>query len=437
MKNASIPFRFRSLSLALAGIFLCASAMPQSAAAAGAKWWKGNLHTHTLWSDGDDYPEMITGWYKEAGHHFLMLSDHNILSAGEKWIDAEKNKGGKTALDKYLAKYGADWVETRMKDGRKQVRLRGLAEFRGKFEEKNKFLMIQGQEITARYLAGPGKGSFPVHVNVTNSKELIIPQSGTSVEDVLRKNVDAVMEQRRKTGQPMFPHLNHPNFYFAVTAEELMKVRNERFFEVYNGHPSVHNEGDETHAGTERIWDIINTFRLTELGMDALYGLATDDGHAYHEFSSKKSNPGRGWVMVKSKKLAPASLVEAMEAGDFYSSSGVVLKYVKRGKKKLSIKIQGESGVTYTTQFIGTRKGFDRKSEPVKGAAGKVMRATRRYSSDIGAVLKEVTGLSPSCTLKGDEIYVRARIISSKKKINPYREGEFETAWTQPLVNSR
>ena len=29
------------------------------AGAAEARWWKGNLHTHSLWSDGDDFPESI------------------------------------------------------------------------------------------------------------------------------------------------------------------------------------------------------------------------------------------------------------------------------------------------------------------------------------------------------------------------------------------
>ena len=51
-----------------------------------AKWWKGNLHTHSLWSDGDDFPEMIVNWYVEHGYNFLALSDHNILSEGNKWI---------------------------------------------------------------------------------------------------------------------------------------------------------------------------------------------------------------------------------------------------------------------------------------------------------------------------------------------------------------
>ncbi len=412
---------------------ICASNF--DAAAAGAKWWKGNLHTHSLWSDGDDYPESIARWYRENGCHFLMFTDHNVLSAGERWIDVEKNKGGRAAFDKYVKAFGEDWVETRAdKTGRQQVRLRGLAEFRSLFEKRNRFLLIQGEEITARFLPGPGKRSLPVHVNATNLKELVIPQSGSSVADVLRKNVDAVFEQRKRTGQPMFPHLNHPNFFYAVTAEDLMKIANERFFEVYNGHPSVHNEGDETHAGTERMWDIINAFRLGELDMAPLYGLATDDGHSYHDFTPKKSNPGRGWVMVRAPKLTANGMVEAMEAGNFYSSSGVVLKEVKRSRKGLSVRIEGDPDATYTTRFIGTRRNFDRASKPVLDKDGREVRATRRYSRDIGVVLKEVAGLQADYKFAGDELYVRAVIISSKKKVNPYREGEFETAWTQPVV---
>ena len=46
------------------------------------KWYKGNLHTHSYWSDGDEFPEMITDWYKSAGYHFMALSDHNILAEG-------------------------------------------------------------------------------------------------------------------------------------------------------------------------------------------------------------------------------------------------------------------------------------------------------------------------------------------------------------------
>ncbi len=392
------------------------------------RWWKGNLHTHSLWSDGDDYPEMIADWYKQKGYNFLALSDHNILSEGQKWVDAEKNRGGAKALAAYRARFGDGWVEERAAEGKREVRLKPLSEFRHLFEEPNRFLMIQSEEISDSF------ARKPIHINVANIRELVKPQGGTSMVDVMQRNVDAVMEQRKRTGQPMFPHLNHPNFGWAVTAEELMQVKGEKFFEVYNGHPAVHNYGDPQHAGAERIWDIILTRRIAEMDGEVLYGVAVDDSHNYHQQAINRSNPGRGWVMVRSPRLTPEGIVTAMEAGDFYSSTGVRLKDIRKEPNRLTIQIEPESGVTYKTRFVGTRKDYDRRSEPVMDAEGKPLPVTRRYSDQIGTVLAEVSGTSPSYTLKGDELYVRATIISSKPQANPYKEGDTEAAWVQPLV---
>ena len=41
-------------------------------------WWKGNLHAHSLWSDGDDFPEMVLDWYRRNGYAFASLSDQNV-----------------------------------------------------------------------------------------------------------------------------------------------------------------------------------------------------------------------------------------------------------------------------------------------------------------------------------------------------------------------
>ena len=141
--------------------------------------------------------------------------------------------------------------------------------------------------------------------------------------------------------------------------------------------------------------------------------------------------------MVRAKHLTAESIVKAMEAGDFYSSSGVTLTDVKRGKNQLSVTIKTEPGATYRTQFIGTRKGTSTASELVPLPTDQPQRTLphRRYSKEIGAVLSEASGANASYTLRGDEIYVRAKIISSKPKVNGSVADEFETAWTQPLVN--
>jgi len=266
---------------------------------AATRWWKGNLHTHSLWSDGDDYPEMISEWYKRHGYDFLGISDHNTLQEGEKWVTVNTNRAGADALQKYLKRHGDSWVVRREEKGKTLVRLKTLKEYRPLFEEPGKFLLVQMEEVTDRYKTSP------IHINVTNIREAIKPRGGSNIVEVMENNIAAVFDQRRRTGQPMFPHLNHPNFGWGVTAEELMRVKGERFFEVYNGHPTVNNFGDTNHAGTDRIWDIVLTRRLAELNFGALYGVGTDDSHHYHTNAPNKSNSGRGWVMVRDAVKRP------------------------------------------------------------------------------------------------------------------------------------
>jgi hypothetical protein len=65
--------------------------------------------------------------------------------------------------------------------------------------------------------------------------------------------------------------------------------------------------------------------------------------------------------------------------------------------------------------------------------AGDSASVRYRYDAAIGAVLAEVAGPAASYTFAGDELYVRAKVTSSKPKENPYRPGEVEVAWTQPV----
>ena len=398
------------------------------------KWHRGNMHTHSHWSDGDDYLEMIALWYREHSYDFLVFTDHNTLANKERWVEIEKSKGGRKAFDKLKAKFPEGWVEERMtvdektKESKQEVRLKRFDEVFEKLAEKDKFLLIQGEEISDKF------GKLPIHMNAHNIRDAIPPLGGGSVTEAIQNNINAVIAQRERTKQPMIAHLNHPNFGWGVTAEDLAPVRGENFFEVYNGHPTVYNAGDDTHASCERIWDIINTKRLTELNLPLLYGLATDDGHNYHKIPSRAAEPGRGWVMVLASELTPASLIESLEAGKFYASSGVTLEKIEATAKSLTVTVRPDSEATYTIDFIGTRKDFDPKSEPVRDKDGNELPVTRKYSDTIGAVLKTVQGASAKYEFTGDELYVRARITSSRQHPNPSTVGEPEQAWTQPIL---
>ena len=379
------------------------------------RWFKGNTHTHSLWSDGDAAPEHIADWYKSHGYDFLVLSDHNILLEGEKWVKVGKEK--KEVLSEHVEdlvrRFGASSVELREKNGVREMKLHTLSQLRAQCEEADKFLFIAGEEITDKFKEKVGEKTVerPIHHGSFNHTHLIPAPGGSSVRDVLERTVAAVEAEAKRCGKPVLVHLNHPNFGpWGVTPDDIAHVAGERYFEVYNGHRGVHNYGDAEHLSTEKLWDYVLTLRLTKLGGPPLYAFATDDAHNYHK-EQATANPGRGWVMVRASSLDADALTEAMQRGDFYATSGVLLDEVRATPESLSIRIAARPGVKYLTRFVGTR---------ANGTAGEL--------------LQEVEGPTAEYRFKGDEVYVRATVVSDAPHPNGYEKTDVQTAWVQPVV---
>ncbi|WP_235299384.1 CehA/McbA family metallohydrolase domain-containing protein [Portibacter marinus] len=367
------------------------------------KWYKGNLHTHSYWSDGDEFPEVIMDWYKRHDYHFVALSDHNTLAEGDRWVTIRKDSMYQEAFQDYLNSYGENWVTYSIDTGVTRVKLKTLEEYRSKFEEEEQFLIIASEEITDQY------DRKPIHLNATNIQETIEPQGGGSVSEVLQNNIDAVLRQREALQVPMIPHVNHPNFGYALTVSDMIQLEGERFFEVYNGHPQVHNTGDSTHVSTEEMWDLINIAYVNN-DQPLMYGLATDDAHHYHRKGESWSNAGRGWIYVNADSLKPRSLIAAMEAGNFYASTGVELEETLFQDHQLSVKVKAVEGIDYEISFIGCRKGNSTSEEFLK-----------------------VNGTSAQFELESEHLFVRCKITSSKLHPNPVENIRFESAWVQPV----
>lgn len=405
-----------------------------------ARWWRGNTHSHSWWSDGDAPPELITDWYKQHGYHFLVISDHNIIKEGIKWYPIDNTRRPTEQLHyafaQYVDRFGSDWVETRTVDGGREVRLKTMDEYRSLFEEPERFILIRGEEITDSY------NNLPMHANGVNLVEYIEPQGGDNMRDTIQNNLDAVMAQSRRYGQPMLMHLNHPNFVWGQTPEDFFYLDHEPgdgFFEMWNGHSAVRNYGDRYHVSTERMWDIVLSKRLGELNRSVIYGVAVDDAHEYAIWGLGETNPGRGWIMVRSRWLTPNKITEAIKRGDFYNSTGVALSRLRIDEYGIDLAIDARPGVEYTIEFIGTLKDADLQGTPqdIPENLGQGLNLNPhriRYSSDIGQVLETVTGTAARYEVSGDELYVRARITSTQPHGNPFAEGDVEMAWTQPLV---
>ena len=336
-QNVPASMKRLLLLLSMATLLLVAMSGPTNSEVAGstsATWYRGNTHTHTLNSDGDSTPEDVVRWYREHGYQFLVLTDHNFL----------------TAVDALNALHGAD----------------------------ERFLVIKGEEVTDKF------ADKPLHLNGLDVAELVMPQKGTSVVDTLQRNVDAI---RKAQG---VPHINHPNFGWAITADELQQVENNKLFEIFNGHPHVNNQGGGGITGLEAAWDHI----LTSGQM--LYGIAVDDAHVFKRpWDRNAARPGQGWVMVRAERLHPRALLEAMERGDFYASTGVELSELQTNEQEIAITIKEDPTAKYRIQFIG------------KG----------------GKLLKEEIASPARYQIRGDEGYVRGKVLDSNGLM----------AWTQPV----
>jgi len=414
------------LASLLTAIAVSAGHYSASAQDSDKKWYKGNTHTHSLWSDGNDFPEMIVAWYAERGYDFIALSDHDILATEEKWvaesfIKKRQRAIGTGAIEKYRKHFAdqPEWIETR--EGAKdkadtEYRLKRIDEYRKLFEKPGQFLVVQAEEVSNK------AGSKPVHMNAFNmpgSMPIAPVKNDDDVKTVMRKTLQSVAALEEKTGTPILTHLNHPNFQWAITAEELAHVVEEKYFEVYNGHPGINHLGRDGTPGDEKIWDIVNTIRIAELDSTPIYGVATDDSHTYHGGDVR---PGRGWIMVHSDKLEGDSLVISMRAGDFYASSGVSLESISYDKatRKLKLKIASDGDATFTTELIGTRKDYD--AAAADGDTG------------IGEVFETATGTEITFTVPTDALYARATVTSDQRHSDPSFEGQKKQAWLQPVA---
>ncbi len=330
----------RALLFALAATLGC-TAVPATPSVrfevpeAAGVWYKGNTHAHTTESDGDSSPEYVARWYKDHGYDFLVLTDHNVFT-------------DPAAL--------AHLVDST-------------------------FLLIPGEELTMSF------EDASVHVNGLNIPHVVEARTAESLVSTLQANVDAVREVEG------VPHINHPNFRWSFGAEELLQIEHDRLLEIWNGHPTVHNEGGGGTPGMEEVWDVLLT------SGKRIYGIAVDDAHHFQgEFAPHRVNPGRGWLEVRAAALEPIALMEALEAGQFYASTGVELDAVVVTTDRIEIHIRVAADFRYRTTFIGSE----------------------------GRVLAETESNPAVFELTSDEAYVRAKVTDSGGYV----------AWVQPVFTT-
>jgi hypothetical protein len=344
--------------LALALLALLLGHAPLSAQTPAPRWFKGNTHTHTWNSDGDTSPDEVLRWYRSRGYQFIVITDHEYIT--------------------------------------------DVAPLNALLGHPLRFLAISGQELTQRVADSlHPEGLRQAHLNALGATQVTLPlgergiATGTTIPDTYIRNVAAI----RALGA--VAQVNHPNYRWSVAWQQMLVLPDSTLFESWNGHPTVYNDGSTDTSGqcfpsTEVIWDSL----LTRGKL--LFGVADDDSHHFKPQDAENpdlARPGRGWIYVRADTLTPEAILRGVRTGDFYSSTGVVLRDYRASGSEVHVEVIPAADRRYRIEFIGNG----------------------------GRILATIHGMSATYRIRGTEGYVRARVVDSSGR----------RAWMQPMRVNR
>jgi hypothetical protein len=237
-------------------------------------------------------------------------------------------------------------------------------------------LAIAGTEVDV----GRSRLGTSYHLVGIGLSEMIDLPRGVEARHGLPPN--AVVEALRRAGAVVF--IAHP-YWSGLVVDDLLEVVGVAGIEVFNANTEV--DIGKGYSGVH--WDdCLSRGRL-------LFGAANDDAHW------RLPDFGQAWTMVRAEALTPESVVEGLESGAFYASTGAVLEDVMFNGASVTVRV-GAPGASEVRFKCDHRWGH-------RVVAGEKPLETATYA------------------LRGHEKYVRVEVATPSG----------QRAWTNPLFLER
>ena len=250
------------------------------------KFYKANMHCHTVISDGKQTPEEIKEAYKAKGYSIVAFTDHEIMIPHYELRDEE-------------------------------------------------FLPITAYEIQLRDWNTPPNCLKLYHMNVYSPDPNRYLSKTYCKKDAWWGNiVNHFTDEMAEYGL-------EERYYSKEFAQRIIDMATEEGMLVSYNHPvwSLQNYND--YSGLKGLWGVEwynhgcaklgyfdTTTPITDLLSEGerVFPLAADDTHLWEHI-------GGGWIQVKAVSLDYATVFKALKNGDFYSSTGPKIKslYMENG----------------------------------------------------------------------------------------------------------
>lgn len=301
------------------------------------KVFRANLHSHTNISDGSPTPEEMKEYYKSRGYSILSITDHNII-ADHSYLNDED----------FLTITGAeyninqeDWANKRL--WCKTYHLNFIAKRPDNLWQP---FVLPAKESAQPYLDKVENGGI------------------TRVYSVEAINA-MIAEANRRGFMVMY---NHPSWSLQDYTD-YAGLEGVWSMEIANGDCIKAGYGDRDNSRV--LTDMLNLGKR-------VFPVGGDDSHA-------PSHVGKAWTMIAAEKLEYGSVIEALEKGDLYASTGPEIHELSITDGVLTVKcsdaqaISLESGIRFAKRAV--------PKEPDK--------LIRKATFDLNKILEQCTGEDP------------------------------------------
>lgn len=280
----------------------------------GESWQRGSTHVHARPSGDSSTPIAgVIKWYERHGYDFIFLTDHNRVSEADAGADTR----------------GKVWLRSPKDKG---------------------LIVFAGSELTnnpdKHCIPAGDRGKCRIHVNVLGPTA----RPTGKIEWADRKNNDRVAKYQAALNEANTLHgvaqMNHPQWFWGTDVDLVAELvrRGVKLMEVANAQFPKWNAGDATHPSTEALWDGALMKGLT------LWGVASDDAHDYGDKRGKWP-AGGGWIAVRAKR-EPQAIFDAIMAGHFYASTGIVLEHAEVVHGELVVSVAPSESGSYVIEMI-------------------------------------------------------------------------------------
>lgn len=278
-------------------------------------FYKANLHSHTVFSDGNLTPEQSKEAYQKEGYSIIAFTDHRIYK-NHKHLNDEN----------FLA----------------------LAGYEIDINEKGKDWSVTKTYHINLYDINPEE-------NIEIKEKTPLPEQDYNDFEKLNKYI----KDMKDLG--FIACYNHP-YWFLQDYDDMKKLKGFWGMEIYN-HGCEH---DGLYGYNPQSYD--EMLRLN----NKMYCVSTDDNHNHEPFDSPLCDSFGGFTMIKAPSLTYNNIIKSLLDGNFYSSMGPLIEEMYIENDTLYVKTSPVEKIFVITKGRHCHKKLAKKGETITEAAFKL-----------------------------------------------------------------